>query len=157
MSVLNTMPTPVIQMTLVEKLVTNEQNHPQVQQQLAGQLALETIKQQDERVSGLENTEHGKKVREREGGGRRGRGRDGRRRGRGSKERESGNAGDDRTGPGQGDRFSASSPGAPDAEAQGHGPDAQGQEQPSGELREGPAGPGSSSNPWAGNLLNIKV
>ena len=68
MSVLNTLPAPVVQMGLVEKLVADEQNQPLVQQIVAQQNAGAALKAQKERVSEVDSAEHGKKVREREAG-----------------------------------------------------------------------------------------
>lgn len=69
MSVLNTLPAPVVQMGLVEKLVEVEQNQAHVQQLVAQQNAGATLKAQSERVAEVDTAERGKKVRDREAGG----------------------------------------------------------------------------------------
>lgn len=69
MSVLNTLPAPVIQMGLVEKIVEVEQNQPHVQQLVAQETARQELREQGERVSLLQTTDPGRRVREREGGG----------------------------------------------------------------------------------------
>lgn len=69
MSVLNTLPAPVVQMGLVEKLVDVEQNQAQVQQQVAQQSAGAALKAQSERIAEVNTAERGKRVRDREAGG----------------------------------------------------------------------------------------
>lgn len=68
MSVLNTLPAPIIQMGLVEKLVEVQQNQPHVQQQVAQVTARQELKEEQSRVSGLDKSEDSKKVRDREAG-----------------------------------------------------------------------------------------
>lgn len=72
MSVLNTLPAPVIQMGLVEKIVEVQQNQPYVQQQVAQESARQALDAAKSRVAGLDQSELGKKVREKseeQGGG----------------------------------------------------------------------------------------
>ena len=64
MSVLNTLPAPVIQMGLVEKLVDVQQNQPHVQQLVAQESAKQALLEAKSRVAGVDNSENGKKVRE---------------------------------------------------------------------------------------------
>lgn len=71
MSVLNTLPAPVIQMGHVEKIIEVEQNQPYVQQLVTQEAAREALKAQGERVSEVEVADRGRKVREREAGGNR--------------------------------------------------------------------------------------
>ena len=74
MSVLNTLPAPVIQMGLVEKIVDTAQNQPHVQQLVAQEAALQALKAQGERIAGTEVLANSRKVRDREEGqGRQGR------------------------------------------------------------------------------------
>ena len=68
MSVLNTLPAPVVQMGLVEKIVEMEQNHPQVQQLVSQETAAQELKKQSTQVPKIENSEPGKKIRDREAG-----------------------------------------------------------------------------------------
>lgn len=65
MSVLNTMPAPVIQMGHVEKLVEVVQNQPHVQQLVAQEEAKKTLKAQSEQIAGTDKTASGRKVRDR--------------------------------------------------------------------------------------------
>lgn len=74
MSVLNTLPAPVIQMGLVEKIVEVQQNQPHVHQQVAQESAKQALNEAKSRVAGLDQSELGKKVREKsedQGGGQR--------------------------------------------------------------------------------------
>jgi len=71
MSVLNTLPAPIIQMGHVEKLIEVEQNQSHVQQLVAQETAREALRAQGERVSEVETSERGRRVREREAGGNR--------------------------------------------------------------------------------------
>lgn len=64
MSVLNTMPAPVIQMGLVEKIVEVAQNQPHVQQLVAQEEAKKTLKAETEQVAETEKTRHGRKIRD---------------------------------------------------------------------------------------------
>lgn len=74
MSVLNTLPAPVIQMGFVEKIVDQQQNQPHALLE-AGQYAIrEHLKAEGQRVAGAEASESGRKVRERSEGRGRGRG-----------------------------------------------------------------------------------
>lgn len=66
MSVLNTLPAPVIQMGLVEKLVEAEQNQPYVQQLVAQTTARQELKEARERIAAPENSEESKQIRDRE-------------------------------------------------------------------------------------------
>lgn len=66
MSVLNTLPAPIVQMGLVEKIVEMAQNQPLVQQQAAQEAARQMLKEQGQRIAGVETTKRGKKVSERE-------------------------------------------------------------------------------------------
>ncbi len=68
MSVLNTLPAPVIQMGLVEKIVEVQQNQPHVQQLVAQETARHAWKDEQSRVGKTEKQEEGRKVREREAG-----------------------------------------------------------------------------------------
>lgn len=68
MSVLNTLPAPVIQMGLVEKIVETAQNQPHVQQLINQDFTQKALKAQSEQVPEVTSTEHGRRVREREGG-----------------------------------------------------------------------------------------
>lgn len=68
MSVLNTLPAPVIQMGLVEKIVDAQQNQPVVQQLVAQATTRQELKDAQSKVSSLESADSGKKVREREAG-----------------------------------------------------------------------------------------
>ena len=68
MSVLNTLPAPVIQMGLVEKIVEVQQNLPHVQQLVAQTTARESIKEEQSRVAATDGSENSKKVRERDSG-----------------------------------------------------------------------------------------
>ena len=70
MTVLSTLPAPVIQMGHVEKIVEVAQNQPQVQQQVAQEAAVQTLREQQRRVAGVVTAKEGKRVREREAGGR---------------------------------------------------------------------------------------
>lgn len=64
MSVLNTLPAPVLQMGLVEKIVEVQQNQPHVQQQVAQESAKQALNEAKSRIAGLDQSELGKKVRE---------------------------------------------------------------------------------------------
>ena len=68
MSVLNTLPAPVVQMGLVEKLVEVEQNQPHVQQLVAQESARQALKAEAERVPQVDSAEQGKKIRSRDSG-----------------------------------------------------------------------------------------
>lgn len=68
MSVLNTLPAPVIQMGLVEKIVDAQQNQPSVQQVVAQATTRQELKEANSKVSGLETADQGKKVQERDAG-----------------------------------------------------------------------------------------
>jgi hypothetical protein len=70
MTVLSTLPAPVIQMGHVEKIVEVAQNQPQVQQQVAQEAAVQTLREQQRRVAGVDTAKEGQRVREREAGGR---------------------------------------------------------------------------------------
>lgn len=70
MSVLSTLPAPIIQMGLVEKIVEVQQNQPAVHQLVAQATTREELRQARSRVSGLDASENGKKVHDREAGGR---------------------------------------------------------------------------------------
>lgn len=63
MSVLNTLPAPVIQMGHVEKLVEVAQNQSTVQQQISQEEAQKTLKAEAEQVAGTDRSAQGKKVR----------------------------------------------------------------------------------------------
>lgn len=65
MSVLNTMPAPVIQMGHVEKIVEAVQNQPYVQQLVAQEEAKKTLKAESEQVAVAEKTAQSRKVRDR--------------------------------------------------------------------------------------------
>jgi len=65
MSVLNTLPAPVIQMGYVEKIVDQQQNLPHALMQAGQDAAREARKAEAQRVAGTEPAEHGRKVRER--------------------------------------------------------------------------------------------
>ena len=65
MSVLNTLPAPVIQMSYVEKIVDQQQNQPHALMQAGQEAAREARKAEAQRIAGTEPTEHGRKVRER--------------------------------------------------------------------------------------------
>lgn len=134
MSVLNTLPAPVVQMGLVEKLVDAEQNQPHVQQLAAQQTMAKTLKRQGEQVPEVSGNEHGRKVHGREEERERG-GRQKERQGRGA--RSARNKDDEQGG----------------AEAR-HPDEGQQHAAPSSEQPETQPG---SGNPWAGNILNIKV
>lgn len=69
MSVLNTLPAPVIQMGLVEKIADMAQNQPQIQQQATQEAALQSLKEQNARVAKTEQSRHGRKIQDREAGG----------------------------------------------------------------------------------------
>jgi hypothetical protein len=113
MTVLSTLPAPVVQMGLVEKIVEVAQNQPQVQQQVAREAAVQTLREQQQRVAGAEEAKQGRRVREREAGG---------------KKRQEAGAGRENTPSGQ-------TP--PEGAACGDG--------------------ARKSNPWAGNIVNLKV
>lgn len=66
MSVLNTLPAPIIQMGHVEKLVEVAQNQSYVQQQVSRDEARKTLKTEAEQVAGTDRSAHGRKVREKE-------------------------------------------------------------------------------------------
>jgi hypothetical protein len=68
MTVFGTLPAPVIQMGHVEKIVEVAQNQPQVQQQVAQEAALQTARERQQRIAGIETTKQGRRVREREAG-----------------------------------------------------------------------------------------
>lgn len=59
------MPAPVIQMGLVEKLAEVQQNQSHVQQLVAQEMALQSLKADRERVLQTNGSEHGTKVRKR--------------------------------------------------------------------------------------------
>lgn len=65
MSVLNTMPAPVIQMGHVEKIVEAVQNQPYVQQLVAQEEAKKTLKAESEQIAVAEKTALSRKVRDR--------------------------------------------------------------------------------------------
>ncbi len=59
-------PLPIVQMGHVEKLAEVAQNHPEVQQSVAQQLAKSALQKQKTLVPQVDTTEQGKRVRERE-------------------------------------------------------------------------------------------
>ena len=111
MSGANLMPVPIVQMGLVEKLVVAEQSQPYIQQLAAQDIARQAIKEEADRVPQVDFTEHGKKIRDREGG-------------RGKRERRH-----------------ASGQSRSDEQEQNE---------------QGENGP-SKANPWAGQIVNMKI
>lgn len=68
MSVLNTLPTPVVQMGLVEKIVDAQQNQPGVQQLASQSVARHELEEAKSRVAGTDAAENSKKIRDRQSG-----------------------------------------------------------------------------------------
>lgn len=64
MSVLNTLPAPVIQMGLVEKIAEVAQNQPHVQQLVAQEEAKKTLKAESDQVAETDKSRHSRKVRD---------------------------------------------------------------------------------------------
>lgn len=116
MSDLNMLPVPVVQMGLVEKLVEAEQNQPHVQQLVGQEIARQALKAEAERVPVVDSTEHGQKIRKREGR-------------------------HERKGRQHASSRSSGGPGDP--------------EEADGTAADEAASP--TSNPWAGQIVNMKV
>ena len=68
MSVLNTLPAPIVQMGLVEKVVEVQQNQATVQQLVAQTTTRQELKEAHSRVPRTDGAENGKKVQDRESG-----------------------------------------------------------------------------------------
>ncbi|MDR1490074.1 MAG: hypothetical protein LBS65_06265 [Desulfovibrio sp.] len=68
MSVINTLPAPVIQMGHVEKIVEMQQNQPYVQQLVARETAVQSLKSEREKVAASPKSTASSRVRERDGG-----------------------------------------------------------------------------------------
>lgn len=62
MSVTSTMPAPVVQMGLVEKIVEMEQNQPHVQQLVSQEIARQALAEQSKRVTEPDSSAKGRKV-----------------------------------------------------------------------------------------------
>lgn len=67
-SVINTLPAPVVQMGYVEKIVEMQQNQPYVQQLVAGESAAQSIRKEKEQVAVMRQGEGSGRVRERSAG-----------------------------------------------------------------------------------------
>ena len=109
MSVLNTLPAPVIQLGIVGKIVNQQQNQPYAQLQAGQEASRELLKAESLRIAGSEPPRPGRKVDDR-----------GKKQGGGQQH-------------------------APGQDAQKQNPD--------GNSEPGPPG----GNPWAGNILNVKI
>ncbi|MDR2799638.1 MAG: hypothetical protein LBB52_00035 [Desulfovibrio sp.] len=68
MSVINTLPAPVVQMGHVEKIVELQQNQPYVQQLVAKETAVQSLKAEREKVAAAPKSAESSRVRERDGG-----------------------------------------------------------------------------------------
>ncbi|MDR3176576.1 MAG: hypothetical protein LBU06_08605 [Desulfovibrio sp.] len=68
MSIINTLPAPVIQMGHVEKIVELQQNQPYVQQLVARETAVQSLKTEREKVAATPQSVASSRVRERDGG-----------------------------------------------------------------------------------------
>ncbi|MCL1939318.1 MAG: hypothetical protein FWG04_01480 [Desulfovibrionaceae bacterium] len=118
MSVLNTLPAPIVQMGLVEKIVDQQQNQPHALLQAGQEASRELLKAEGQRIAGTEPSNRSRKVRDR----------------------------GERQGGGQQDAAGRKSAGS------NAGQDSAEQD-PFDNNEPGPAG----SNPWAGNIVNVKI
>ncbi len=118
MSVLNTLPAPVVQMGLVEKIVDQQQNQPHALLQAEQEASREQLKAEAQRIGKSELVEQGRRVRD-----------------RGEKQREK------QPGP---EHRGGNRPGQPPAESFAGQESALPEETP-------------PANPWAGNIVNLKI
>lgn len=116
MSVLNTLPAPVVQMGFVEKIVDQQQNQPHALMQAGQEATREMLRAEAQRIAKSEAPEHSKKVRD-----------------KGERQQRSQTGGQQASG-----GKSGLEPGeTPEADA------------------ESTVAP--PPNPWAGNLVNLKI